>query len=90
MKHELKTHPQYFKAVWSGSKPWTIRKHDRPFAIDDELELQEFDPEVEEDEAFSGRTIACIVERIWVDLPGLDPDYCVIGLRVTTLQEDFV
>lgn len=92
MKHELKTHPEYFKAVWAGSKPWEIRKHDRLFAVDDLLELQEFDPDPEllEAEAFSGRAIVCVIERIWVDLPGLDPEYCILGIRITALEEDFV
>lgn len=41
MKHELKTDPEVFQAVWDRTKQYEIRKGDRPFAVGDELYLKE-------------------------------------------------
>lgn len=42
--HDLKTHPEYFKAVKSGVKLFELRKDDRGFKVNDILHLQEYDP----------------------------------------------
>lgn len=44
MKHELKTWPDYFQALWVGDKTFEIRKNDRNFKERDEIVLQEYDP----------------------------------------------
>jgi hypothetical protein len=41
MRHELKTDPDVFQAVWDRKKQYEIRKADRPFAVGDELYLRE-------------------------------------------------
>ena len=45
MVHELKTHPEYFAAIYSGIKNFELRKNDREYKIGDELLLKEFYPE---------------------------------------------
>lgn len=42
MVHELKTLPQYFKAVVSDEKTFEIRKNDRGFQVGDILILKEY------------------------------------------------
>ena len=42
MVHKLKTLPKYFFLVWTGEKPFEVRKDDRNYRIGDELLLQEF------------------------------------------------
>jgi hypothetical protein len=44
--HRLKTWPSEWEAVRSGEKPFEVRAtHDRDFAVDDRLQLDEWDPE---------------------------------------------
>jgi len=52
MLHALKSEIGYFAAVMSGEKTFEVRKYDRPFKVDDELVLQEFDPK---EKAYTGR-----------------------------------
>lgn len=77
--HQLKTWPAYFEAVLSGAKTFEVRKADRPFAVGDRLELQEFVPGI--DGGYTGREHDCDVTYI---LPGGDfglaPDVVVMGL----------
>lgn len=42
--HELKTWPEYFKAVWDGKKTFELRKNDRDFNVGDDLMLIEYCP----------------------------------------------
>ena len=44
MTHELKTWPNFFKAIEEGSKNFEVRFDDRGFAVGDTLILKEFDP----------------------------------------------
>lgn len=48
MIHELKTWPQYYCRVASGSKLFEVRKNDRGFQPGDSVELREYDPNAEE------------------------------------------
>jgi hypothetical protein len=43
LRHQLKTLPQYFKAIWCGDKTFEIRLNDRNFEERDEVVLQEFE-----------------------------------------------
>lgn len=77
--HDLKTWPKYFEAVLSGAKAFEIRKHDRPFAVDDMLLLREWDPDAM---AYTGRSI---VRRVAYLTPGgewgLPQAVCVLGFE---------
>lgn len=42
--HKLKTWPAAFALVWSGDKPYEVRKDDRGFEVGHGLELVEFEP----------------------------------------------
>ena len=42
--HELKTWPEFFKAIKSGAKTCEIREDDRGFSVGDVLKLREFVP----------------------------------------------
>lgn len=79
-RHQLKTWPAYFDAVWSKRKRFEIRKNDRNYQVGDELVLREYDPETDR---YLGREV---VARVTYRLPGgrlgIDPDYCVMSLKV--------
>jgi Domain of unknown function (DUF3850) len=78
MIHELKTWPEYYKAVVSGKKNFEVRKADRLFEVGDLLALKEYDPETQK---YTGKLIT---KEITYILPGgqfgINLDYVVLGI----------
>lgn len=77
MIHELKIWPLFFNAIWTGVKPWEVRKNDRGFREGDLLHLREWDPQREPrldyehlGERYTGRSLYVEVVYI-VDLAPL-------------------
>jgi hypothetical protein len=60
-RHELKTDPEPFGAVWSGHKRAEFRRDDRPFEVGDDLLLREFD---QPSGAYSGREVVASITHI--------------------------
>ena len=77
--HELKTWPEYYKAIYDDRKKFEVRKDDRNFQVGDTLDLQEYDPEIK---AYSGRSMRV---KVIYKLPGGDfgikKGYCVLGIE---------
>ena len=44
MKHELKTWPNEFQAIWDGKKAFEVRPNDRNYQVQDSLLLREWVP----------------------------------------------
>lgn len=79
--HELKTWPQYFRAVLSGEKPFEVRKEDdRKYAPGDILLLREYNPNLE---TFTG--VRCI--RL-VTYTLREPQFVRDGYVIMGLSED--
>lgn len=76
-KHELKIWPQYFRAVWDGTKTFEIRSNDRDFKVGDMLVLREFDPD---DNEYTGSAICKKVSYILDDQAFVKEGYVVMGL----------
>lgn len=76
MIHELKTLPEYFKAVADGSKTFEVRKNDRPFHVGDFLALNEY-----EKGDYTGR---CLIVRVTYILN--DQKYCKNGYSVIGIE----
>lgn len=76
--HELKILPQYFQAVWDGSKNFELRKNDRDYKVGDHLVLREY-----RDGVYTGSFLKVIVTYILKDCTeyGLDKDYCILNFR---------
>lgn len=80
MQHELKSWPQIFSAMATGSKLFDYRKVDRPYAIQDTLHLREWQPITG---TYTGREMRVKVMRIWTsgDIPGLPSDYVIMDIE---------
>jgi hypothetical protein len=80
--HNLKTWPEYYKAVASGAKPFEIRRNDRGFEVGHVLRLNEFDPA-------TGRYCGRFAERIVTYITDFEqqPGFVVMGLREPSLAE---
>lgn len=82
MLHALKTWPGYFKAVKDGSKPFEIRRNDRPFKVGDTLMLQEYNNDGSE---YTGQEYATIITYILsgseAENLGCKKGYCILGIK---------
>lgn len=76
-KHELKTWPQYFQAVWDGTKTFEVRRNDRNFQVGDMLVLIEWDPEKD---VWTGSGVCKKVSYILDDPNFVKDGYVVMGL----------
>ena len=77
MKHELKIHPKYYRAVLLGLKKVEIRLNDRNYQEGDLLILNEFDPKTEKYTRFQVKRKVDLIIR---DVAGLDPDYVIMQI----------
>jgi hypothetical protein len=76
--HQLKTWPGPFQDVIDGLKSFELRKGDRPYAVNDLLLLQEWDPDTEE---FTGRAALRKVGYLLAGGQfGLAPDHVCMAL----------
>lgn len=77
MRHELKIHPQYFKAIENGKKYWEIRKNDRNFKVGDIVLLREWD-----NTEYSGKEILAEITYMLDDkFAGLAEGYVVFSIK---------
>jgi hypothetical protein len=75
--HQLKTWPEYFKALKDGTKNFELRKNDRDFRVGDILYLKEYNPETE---AYTSRSLEFYVTYIIDGEWGLKEGYCAMAL----------
>jgi hypothetical protein len=93
--HDLKVVPPYFEPLENGSKPYEVRRDDRPdgFAVGDVLVLREwqpvagyFDPDAPQGHPgrYTGREVTRTVTHVLkgheAEAFGLQPGYVVLGL----------
>ena len=76
-RHELKTRPGFFEAVWRGEKTFELRKDDRGFRAGDTLVLREWKPGTE----YTGRSIEAIVTYLMAGC-GLKRDHVCMAIEV--------
>lgn len=83
--HELKSWPEFFAPVFSGEKPFELRKNDRKYRTGDILVLREWEPNTAK---YSGRKIrkkiTYVLEGIGSGgippLHGLMREYAILGI----------
>lgn len=83
--HELKSWPQFFRAIKDGSRTHELRRNDRDFNIGDVLILQEFDPDLQH---YTGdvlnvevTSITSFAQPCAVSGAALDPSFCILSVR---------
>lgn len=93
IEHELKVWPPYFAEVYSGRKPFEVRRNDRDFRTLDLLRLREFDPRAQGGlGAYTERECRRMIGYILFGVPdpvlgdmeaahaGVAPGFVVLGL----------
>ena len=75
--HKLKILPEYFQAVWDGTKTFELRKFDRDYKVGDTLVLEEWDGS-----KYTGSAICKTISYILADCPayGLADGFCILGM----------
>lgn len=88
MIHEVKCTQPWFGYACSGVKPFEVRKNDRDYHKGDIIVLKEYDPSdvfSRVDDGFTGHEkafeITIVIDND--DFTGVQPGYCVMGLRET-------
>lgn len=86
--HEVKSWPEYFGPVFTGEKPFDIRKNDRDYQVGDRLYMREWDSTAK---IYTGRELIKRITYVMtgagsvgtiLPLKGLSLGYAVIGLAV--------
>lgn len=82
MVHPLKTWPEFFQHIITGTKTFELRKNDRGFMPGDTLLLREYDPLRE---AYTGRDVEALVTyMVGGGEFGLPPSMCVMSIRTAS------
>jgi len=77
--HELKTWPEYWRAVCDRKKNFEVRKNDRGFEVGDILKLMEYDPTTPN--GYTGRVLNRRITYI------LDqPEFCKEGYVILSIE----
>jgi hypothetical protein len=76
--HVLKCWPEYFNAIWQGTKNCEIRKNDRGFQAFDFLLLRAYDPG---SKSYLYEMMVVQVEQVDASVPGLQPGYVVLAIH---------
>lgn len=80
MTHDIKCWPPFFTLILDGLKPFEVRRNDRGYNTGDRLYIHEYKPVSQQ---YTGRIIIAEALFILDDATfGIQPGYCVIGLKV--------
>lgn len=84
-RHELKTIPLPFQAIWEGRKAYELRPNDRPFKTGDELLLREWD---DAKSLYTGRQVTATITYITEGGTfGLPENRCVLSIKVLARKD---
>lgn len=83
--HSVKCWPEFFEEILADRKKFDLRKNDRSYAVDDWLELHEWQPDRREEDckegAASGRILTVRITCITSGLAGLKEGYVILGIQ---------
>lgn len=83
MTHEVKIQSCYYRDVVKGNKRFELRKNDRGYKVGDLMLLCEYD---DSGKATGSAALCQIVYVLQGCGFGLDPDYCILGFRLMTVN----
>lgn len=88
MQHELKTWPEYFKAVLDETKPFEWRSDDqaRNFSVGDSLRLREWGPVTK---SYTGRECVRVITYTLRGAFGIPAGFVVLGLGLPLTEKEF-
>lgn len=80
MTHNIKIEPQYYEAALRGDKKFECRKDDRGYQVNDDVILEEYDPQTEQ---YTGRWQQVRISYVLRNCPeyGIMDGYCIFGWR---------
>lgn len=91
--HELKSWPRFFNPIITGDRQHELRRNDRDYRVGDRLVLREFDESLG---TYTGRKCTAVVTSITsydepcaVSAEGLNPDFCILTIRVVEQPEGY-
>lgn len=90
--HELKTWPEFYRAIIEGRKRHELRRNDRDIRVGDTLHLREFDPDTQEYTGASCRVRVTYTTA--ADSPcalsafGLKPGFCILSISDAVNSHD--
>jgi hypothetical protein len=82
--HELKIHPDPFRAIQDLTKTFEFRKADRDYKIGDILILREYHPLMAYTGSYALRKVIYILREGF----GLPDGYCIMSVRPLTQEEE--
>lgn len=84
--HDLKSWPQFFRAIADGTKTHELRINDREFEVGDVLLLREYDPKKRR---YTGRQLKAHITYITSQTNScaaspvaLRSEYCILSIRI--------
>lgn len=90
--HDVKSWPQFFRPVVSGTRTHELRRDDRNYRVGDRIVLREYDVETQ---SYTGSfCVAAITSITSRDVPcavsdqGLSPDFCILSVQVISVSPD--
>jgi len=79
--HRLKTWPEFFQAILTGTKRFELRRDDRNVQIGDVLELEEFDARTQEyTQRFTAVMVTYVLRGEEAAQFGLQPGFAIYSL----------
>lgn len=84
--HKLKCVSPFFDDIWRHRKLFDIRKNDRDYQVNDNLEIWHFDPETQ---TYPGRSITAKIGYILSDPEYVKKGFVIIQLRDIKLAKTF-
>lgn len=90
--HDVKSWTRFFRPIVSGERVHELRRNDRDYRVGDRMHLREYD---DVSDTYTGSYCEAAITSITsreipcaVSDQGLNPDYCILSIRVLSVSPD--